>query len=191
MAYIEIPTRSHRDVNSAADINQLMDNIEFLNTLIPVGAKIMFGSASTPENFLYCDGSAVSRTTYAALFAVIGTTYGAGNGSTTFNIPNTQGVVPKGVGSQTINTRSKSGPALGVVEEDQGQGHYHNKNTSGLTEYILYSGAGSFNWVAGSNGFSNAVTTGAAVSDGTNGTPRTGAATRENSIGVRYYIRYK
>jgi microcystin-dependent protein len=44
-------------------------------------------TATAPSGFLECDGSAVSRSTYAALFAVIGTTYGAGDGSTTFNVP--------------------------------------------------------------------------------------------------------
>lgn len=47
-----------------------------------------YGGSVAPDGWLICDGSAVSRTTYSALFAVIGTTYGAGDGSTTFNIPN-------------------------------------------------------------------------------------------------------
>src|SRR3954447_9235482 len=55
--------------------------------LVSTGAILVFASSSIPSGFLVCDGSAVSRTTYAALFAVIGTTYGAGNGSTTFNVP--------------------------------------------------------------------------------------------------------
>lgn len=57
--------------------------IEGINT----GIIVPWGSASIPSGFLECDGSAVSRTTYANLFAVIGTTYGSGDGSTTFNLP--------------------------------------------------------------------------------------------------------
>lgn len=53
----------------------------------PIGAIIKYGSASVPSGWLACDGSAVSRTTYSNLFAIIGTNYGAGNGSTTFNLP--------------------------------------------------------------------------------------------------------
>ena len=53
-----------------------------------VGAVVAFAGSTSPAGWLLCDGSAVSRTTYAALFAVIGTTYGSGNGSTTFNLPN-------------------------------------------------------------------------------------------------------
>lgn len=52
-----------------------------------IGSVTWYAGAGTPENYLLCDGSAVSRTNYADLFAVIGTAYGAGNGSTTFNLP--------------------------------------------------------------------------------------------------------
>ena len=54
----------------------------------PVGTVIAFAANSAPSGYLLCNGSAVSRTTYADLFATIGTTYGSGNGSTTFNLPN-------------------------------------------------------------------------------------------------------
>lgn len=52
-----------------------------------VGSVTWYAGAGTPDNYLLCDGSAVSRTDYADLFAVIGTTYGAGDGSTTFSLP--------------------------------------------------------------------------------------------------------
>ena len=55
-----------------------------------------FAGATAPTGWLLCDGAAVSRTTYAALFAVIGTAYGAGNGSTTFNVPDLKGRTPVG-----------------------------------------------------------------------------------------------
>jgi len=56
---------------------------------LPVGTILMYGSITAPAGFLNCNGSAVSRTTYSALFSVIGTTFGAGNGTTTFNLPDT------------------------------------------------------------------------------------------------------
>ena len=56
-------------------------------TTTPVGTILPWTQATAPTGFLKCDGSAVSRTTYAALFEVVGTTYGVGNGSTTFNLP--------------------------------------------------------------------------------------------------------
>jgi microcystin-dependent protein len=56
--------------------------------LIPVGGVIYFADVTPPPGFLVCDGSAVSRSKYAALFRVIGVDFGAGDGSTTFNLPN-------------------------------------------------------------------------------------------------------
>lgn len=56
----------------------------------PTGSVITFAGSTSPTGWLLCDGTAVDRTTYASLFAVVGTTYGAGNGTTTFNIPNLQ-----------------------------------------------------------------------------------------------------
>ena len=64
-----------------------LTNIQGVNT----GIVVPWGTASVPSGFLACDGSAVSRTTYSALFAVVGTTYGVGDGSTTFNVPNLAG----------------------------------------------------------------------------------------------------
>ena len=55
------------------------------------GLILMWGTGSAPTGWVLCDGSAISRTTFAALFAVIGTTFGTGDGSTTFNVPNMQG----------------------------------------------------------------------------------------------------
>ncbi len=54
---------------------------------LPVGSIVPFGSDTVPQNWLLCDGHAVSRTEYAELFSVLGTTYGNGNGTTTFNLP--------------------------------------------------------------------------------------------------------
>ena len=64
------------------------DLLDLLKTLIPTGCVQAFAGATTPQGWLLCDGSAVSRTDYADLYAVIGDTYGAGDGSTTFNLPN-------------------------------------------------------------------------------------------------------
>ena len=55
---------------------------------LPTGSYIQFAGSQAPEGFLVCNGGEISRTTYSKLFAVIGTTYGSGDGSTTFNLPN-------------------------------------------------------------------------------------------------------
>ena len=62
------------------------------------GAIQMWPTASAPTGYLLCNGAAVSRTTYAALYAVVGTTFGVGDGSTTFNVPNYQDRMPVGAG---------------------------------------------------------------------------------------------
>lgn len=55
---------------------------------VPTGTIMPYGGSTAPDGYLLCDGSAVSRTTYSALYAVIGTTYGSGDGNSTFNLPN-------------------------------------------------------------------------------------------------------
>ena len=73
------------------DNSKKLANTEFIQALasilVPVGCVQAFAGSSTPSGWLFCDGSAVSRITYAELYSVIGDTYGAGDGSTTFNLP--------------------------------------------------------------------------------------------------------
>lgn len=66
-------------------------------TGVPSGSVMPYAGSSAPTDWLLCSGAAVSRTTYAALFAVIGTTYGSGDGSTTFNLPDLRGRAVAGV----------------------------------------------------------------------------------------------
>ena len=63
---------------------------------IPTGTIVPWSDSSIPTGFLECNGAAVSRSTYSALFAIIGTTYGTGDGSSTFNVPNLQDNVAVG-----------------------------------------------------------------------------------------------
>lgn len=69
-----------------------------------IGTIQMYAGATAPNGWFLCNGQAISRTTYADLFAVIGTTYGSGNGSTTFNLPNLGGRIPIGRGENAANT---------------------------------------------------------------------------------------
>lgn len=78
----------------------LTDQREFPGTPgIPTGTLTMFAGSSAPTGWQLCDGSAISRSTFSALFAVIGTTYGAGNGTTTFNVPDMRSRSPLGAGT--------------------------------------------------------------------------------------------
>lgn len=78
---------------------------------VPTGVIAPFAGSAAPSGWLLCDGAAVSRTTYSALFAVLGTKYGSGDGSTTFNVPNLRGRVPAGLdaGQTEFNDRGKTG----------------------------------------------------------------------------------
>jgi microcystin-dependent protein len=91
---------------------------------LPAGVVFPFAGAAAPDGWLLCDGSAISRATYARLFASIGTGFGVGDGSTTFNLPNTQGVFIRGVGSRTISGVTYTG-SIGASQVDQMQGHKH------------------------------------------------------------------
>lgn len=91
------------------------DLTNILNEVLPViqhtariGEITAFAGSTAPNGWLMCDGSAVSRTTYSKLFAVIGTTYGTGDGSTTFNLPDMRNRFPVGAGS-TYSLNSKGG----------------------------------------------------------------------------------
>lgn len=90
------------------DESQLTDRVSDLETIVntaynqmPAGAIMAWASATAPSNWLICDGSAVSRTLYASLYATIGDSYGAGDGTTTFNLPDLRGRVPVGRGTDT------------------------------------------------------------------------------------------
>jgi microcystin-dependent protein len=88
---------------------------QLTTTLIlpPIGVVWDYAGATAPTGWAICDGSALSRTTEAPLFAVLGTTYGVGDGSTTFNIPNTKGrvVVGKDAGDGQFDTLGETGGA--------------------------------------------------------------------------------
>ena len=85
-------------------------NNAFLSSSMPIGAILPFGGTVAPLGTLFADGSAVSRSTYSALFDVIGTSYGVGDGAETFNLPDMRGNVAVGKDSTTeFNTLGKTG----------------------------------------------------------------------------------
>jgi microcystin-dependent protein len=84
------------------------------NATMPSGSIMQYAGATAPTGYLLCDGSAVSRTTYSALFAVTNTTYGVGDGSTTFNLPNMQSRLPIGAGTGSGLTLRTRGTTYGT-----------------------------------------------------------------------------
>lgn len=95
---MSLPALHHgADTRSITErVNVLIREYNSQQRLVPAGTVLPFAGPVAPAGFLLCHGQAVSRADYAALFAAIGTTHGAGNGSTTFNVPDLRGRVPAG-----------------------------------------------------------------------------------------------
>jgi microcystin-dependent protein len=95
---------------------------------VPTGGMIPYGGTAAPSGWLLCDGSAVSRTTYADLFAALSTRFGAGNGTTTFNVPDMRGKFALGVA--TSGTGSTLGGSGGTIDHvHTGPAHTHDPGT--------------------------------------------------------------
>ena len=134
---------------------------------LPIGSYIQFAGSQAPAGFLVCNGGEISRTTYSALFAVIGTTYGSGDGSTTFNLPNltdrflqgstTSGTV-KNAGLPNITGGNlylygdealpKGDAALGA---DLYRGNYTPPPGNNYGDYVVYFDASRSNSIYGSS----------------------------------------
>jgi microcystin-dependent protein len=137
----------------------------------PTGSIMDFAGSTAPAGWLLCDGTAVSRTTYAALFAVLSTTYGTGDGSTTFNLPDCRGRSSIGVGAgagltnRVLNARGgeENHPlstaelashshsiAAGQFNHSHGAsdaGHSHGIPISGSSTYDAGGGGGTVYWI--------------------------------------------
>lgn len=166
----------------------------------PAGTIIAFGGTTAPAGYLSCDGSAVSRTTYADLFAAIGTTWGNPDNST-FNVPDLRGAFLRGTGthgtSNMANGFDYAGQAVGSFEADQMQGHLHAGTGSGNGEFLYYRGSGGYydNFLTtGDGALPNEIDrtsspTGNPSADASNGTPRTGDETRPFNASILYCIK--
>ena len=186
----EITTAKILDANvTAAKLAATLDLSTKTVTLpvaiaLPAGAVMAFAMNSAPSGWLACNGAAVSRTTYAALFSAVSTTYGAGNGSTTFNVPDLRGYFVRGVGVAGQNGTNSDGTAsgtFGAKQADALETHTHTvSNGKNVNTLEPASGSSGFNQVW--NGFTTATTSG----------PSTGASTetRPKNIAMLYCIKF-
>jgi len=116
---------------NATFIGNVITNDSFVgNGTVPAGSLLMWSLASAPAGYLLCDGSAVSRTTYKRLYDVIGTTFGNGNGSSTFNLPDYRNRMPIGAGS-TYSVAGTGGSADATLVS-----HTHTGTTSNPGDFI-------------------------------------------------------
>lgn len=117
----------------------------------PAGVIKMFAGSVAPTGYLLCDGSEISRTTYSNLFNIIGTTYGIGDESTTFNLPNLKGKVPVGLDSNdtNFNSLSKTGGTptvtLGIQQIPEHKHDLYISDGSGNLAGLSYVTGGSYN----------------------------------------------
>jgi microcystin-dependent protein len=116
-----------------ADGTQLA-TVDYVNQYgTPIGVVIPYGGSSAPNaNWLLAQGQAINRVTYAALFSLFSTTYGAGDGTTTFNLPNLQQRVPVGVGSGYA-LGATGGAATHTLTTNEMPTHSHTVNDHGHT----------------------------------------------------------
>ncbi len=116
-------------------------DISITTKIVPTGAILPYGGATAPSNFLLCQGQAVSRTTYADLFAITSTSYGVGDGSTTFNLPNLQGRFPLGYSAsaptKVLTFASRSSDTITITGADN---HAHNELQTGQAVFYATDG---------------------------------------------------
>lgn len=152
---------------SVADLYTLLEN-----NRVPIGMVLPIGTITVPSGYLPCDGAAVSRTTYAGLFAVIGTTFGIGDGITTFNVPDIRGEFLRGLDQGRGVDTSR---AIGSAQADALKAHTHN--------YFL--------WTPGGGGYTDGMTNDGNVdSRPATATTSTGdAETRPRNVALPYLIK--
>ena len=175
---------------------------------VPSGSVFCMAVATVPSGYLECNGAAVSRSTYAVLFAVIGTAYGTGNGSTTFNLPDLRGEFVRGFD----NGRGvDSGRSIASSQSSQFGQHNHNvsasssssvtdpghKHTMNFNLGNLISSGGAFGMKdSGTADRMNTATTGISVSTSTSisqsnrGGTSNSSETRPRSIAMMYVIKF-
>ena len=174
---------------------------------VPSGSVFCMAVATVPSGYLECNGAAVSRTTYAALFAIIGTAYGTGNGSSTFNLPDLRGEFVRGFdnGRGVDNGRS-----IASSQSSQFGQHNHNVSASssssvtdpghqhsmsvGFFNSVNSGGALSFKDAGTSNRINTAftgisVSTSTSISQSNRGGTSNSSETRPRSIAMMYIIK--
>lgn len=143
---------------------------------VPTGSVFTMATTTVPSGYLECNGAAVSRSTYADLFAAIGTTWGSGNGSSTFNVPDLRGEFVRG----WDNGRGiDSGRSFASSQDHQLQQHSHTYTYANTTNTNRSPGA--------DPAWDNAFRTGQTQTSGTTG--NFGTETRPRNIAMMYVIK--
>lgn len=190
---------AYKEAPSSTVLNaQVRDNMDYLKTAVenatPVGTVTMFGGAVAPTGYLLCQGQAISRSTYAALFAIIGVAYGIGDNSTTFNLPNLQDTFPIGK-SGTKALGSTGGEATHTLSTAELAVHTHLQTAHHhRTGYNFPVGSTAFPSGSGGGAAGN-INNGAAYSENTTAVNQNaGSGSAHNNLptyqAINYIIKY-
>ena len=114
------------------------------SAVVPSGSLLMWSTGTAPTGYLLCNGSAVSRTTYATLFAAIGTAYGSGDGSTTFNLTDMRDRMPIGAGT-TYAVNASGGSSTTTIALANLPAHDHSITDPGHVHSVQYNFGGASN----------------------------------------------
>ena len=157
------------------------------------GELKMWPTGTAPTGYLLCNGALISRTTYAALFAVIGTTYGAGDGSTTFTLPNFKDRMPIGAGN-TYSANTTGGSTDAVIPShthsatDSGHSHQYAVWFDGTGSHTQYGSDGGQPYSTAGGVNKTSVAASANISVGSTGVSATNA-NLPPYIGIHFIIR--
>jgi len=162
---------------------------------VPAGSIFSFASTTVPSGYLECNGAAVSRSTYATLFATISTTFGSGDGSSTFNLPDLRGQFVRGWANNASNT-GDDGRSFASSQADQNKTHGHTASVTDPGHKHVTKGHGTqddggSNLTGSTSGGTsstsmNDANTGISVSVASDG----GAEVRVKNIALMYVIKF-
>lgn len=184
-------TVEHSLSETTASISMMENSIAAISALIeaivPAGTILTFAGAVAPSGWGICDGSAYSRGAYPKLFNAIGTTWGAGNGTSTFNIPDLRAATIRGAGESAIFAHNVS-LSLGEVIDDTLQGHLH-KPYNNINSLVHFISTGGNIGPAGGTSLLGYTTTGDVTTSSPYGTARVGSETTGKARAVHFIIR--
>ena len=180
----------------ATNATGVSTNATSISTNTPAGTIMSWSKGSAPSGWLECDGSAVSRATYATLFTAIAETYGNGDGSTTFNVPDLRGKFLRGydhgattdpdAATRTDRGDATTGDNVGTNQAHAFQGHYH---TGASLTWGATAGGSNISVMDNETTDTNKNNAKAPTDDGSNGTPSITSETRPVNVAVMFLIK--
>lgn len=155
----------------------------------PLGTINAFGGTTAPEGWLLCQGQAISRTDYADLFAVIGTNFGSGDGSTTFNLPDMREATFKGAGTTSKTVGTHNAVNVGDFVDDRIQDHTQSVTFNPAFNPVAMKSGGTYDVTWNAGAYYTALISSASSSTITAG--RHGDTTEVKAVGVNYIMKAK